>query len=73
VNAPLEGEVFDWLCALAEARAAITATLAAAGRADALSEELLSEDEQDSLREAREVLVRLDTRLRSAVLSGDAA
>jgi hypothetical protein len=42
---------------------------AAADRADSLGEELLREEEQGSLLEAREVLERLDTRLRLAVLS----
>ena len=65
----LEGEVFDWLRELGEARAAITATLAAAARAEVLDEALLSEVEQDVLLDAREVLERLDARLRLAVLS----
>jgi hypothetical protein len=68
----VEEEVFDWLRALAEARASITATLhvtAAQPSAHLLDDELLDEAERDSLLGALDVLERLDARLRLAVLA----
>jgi hypothetical protein len=68
----VEEEVFDWLRALAEARASITATLhvtAAQPSAYLLDDELLDEAERDSLLGALDVLERLDAQLRLAVLA----
>jgi hypothetical protein len=68
----VEEEVFDWLRALAEARASITATLhvtAAQTSTYLPDDELLDEAERDSLLGALDVLERLDARLRLAVLA----